>query len=170
MVKKVFAAAAVLLAVSVSAFALEDSEISVPVLFNEGISREVFENDMYSDEVLDNVADVVEQALDELGVPIPVIDVEILYEDDYDEEDEAEKLESELISNLYDEDEDLADMFDFVLDNIPSRAKSGSIYFSIGIQDFDADEGILYGYAMFAHVNSRKDIMFYSYYFTAGEE
>ncbi len=152
MVKKVFAAAAVLLAVSVSAFALEDSEISVPVLFNEGISREVFENDMYSDEVLDNVADVVEQALDELGVPIPVIDVEILYEDDYDE------------------DEDLADMFDFVLDNIPSRAKSGSIYFSIGIQDFDADEGILYGYAMFAHVNSRKDIMFYSYYFTAGEE
>ncbi|MBR6192942.1 MAG: hypothetical protein IKQ66_02130 [Treponema sp.] len=152
MVKKVFAAAAVLLAVSVSAFALEDSEISVPVLFNEGISREVFENDMYSDEVLDNVAAVVEQALDELGVPIPVIDVEILYEDDYDE------------------DEDLADMFDFVLDNIPSRAKSGSIYFSIGIQDFDADEGILYGYAMFAHVNSRKDIMFYSYYFTAGEE
>ncbi|MBR6079561.1 MAG: hypothetical protein IKP60_05305 [Treponema sp.] len=152
MVKKFFAAAAVLLAVSVSAFALEDSEISVPVLFNEGISREVFENDMYSDEVLDNVAAVVEQALDELGVPIPVIDVEILYEDDYDE------------------DEDLADMFDFVLDNIPSRAKSGSIYFSIGIQDFDADEGILYGYAMFAHVNSRKDIMFYSYYFTAGEE
>ena len=152
MVKKVFAAAAVLLAVSVSAFALEDSEISVPVLFNEGISREVFENDMYSDEVLDNVAAVVEQALDELGVPIPVIDVEILYEDDYDE------------------DEDLADMFDFVLDNIPSRAKSGSIYFSIGIQDFDADEGILYGYAMFAHVNSIKDIMFYSYYFTAGEE
>ena len=152
MVKKFFAAAAVLLAVSVSAFALEDSEISVPVLFNEGISREVFENDMYSDEVLDNVAAVVEQALDELGVPIPVIDVEILYEDDYDE------------------DEDLADMFDFVLDNIPSRAKSGSIYFSIGIQDFDADEGILYGYAMFAHVNSSKDIMFYSYYFTAGEE
>lgn len=151
MVKKIFAAAAVLLAVSVSAFALDDSEISVPVLFNEGVSRDVFDSDMSSDEILDQVAAVVEQALEENGVPIPVTDVVMMYEDDYDEY------------------EDLADMFDFVISNIPSRAKSGSIYSSLALLDFDEDTGLLYGFISFAHVKSMKDIMVYTYLFSAGE-
>ena len=148
MVKKIFAAAAVLLAVSVSAFALDDSEISVPVLFNEGVSRDVFDSDMSSDEILDQVAAVVEQALEENGVPIPVTDVVMMYEDDYDEYE---------------------DLFDFVISNIPSRAKSGSIYSSLALLDFDEDTGLLYGFISFAHVESMKDIMVYTYLFSAGE-
>lgn len=146
--KKLFAAFAVLLAVSTSAFALDDGDISSPVLFTEGVSRADFDADMRSHDALDDVASIVAQALEENGVPIPVTDI-----DRVDERSSSS-------------DRDYVHIRNFVLSNIPAKARSGSVYLSIALIDFDQD-GILYGCVMFAHVNSRKDVKTYSYVFAA---
>ena len=141
--RKILAAAAILLMGTVAAFAIEPDDVFVNVV-SEGVSRSDF------DEAFADV-DVVSEGLDELAADLgaSIVALEPLDEDDYDS--------------------DFDSVYDIMMSSVEGKVKSKSVYAAIALDGSDDDEA-LYGYVIFAHFNSKSDVKIAAYCFEAEAE
>ena len=147
MMKKFFAAAAILLVGLISAFADDTSDVDLQVVPFGQLSRADFDN-TFKEDVSDDVAGIVEQIFDEN-------DKSYLYVSDIEPIDEDELGDY------------MTEICRLAKTQIPAKAKANSEYLGFGTLEFSEEEETLYGYILFMHYKSKSDVKIYTYLYAA---